>query len=151
MAIRKEGAFIEIALPNGKFSYGRILSKANYAFYDIYSDEKITDIKKIQEKRVLFIIAVYKFAVTKGRWKQIGSMELEPKLQTLPLKFIEDKLNPGYFEIYNPNTGEMTPTTKDKCFGLERAAVWEPEHVEERIIDHFEQRPNRWVEQLKLK
>lgn len=151
MAIRKEGAFFEIVLPNGKFSYGRILPKANYAFYDIYEYQRITDIEKIQAKEILFIISVYKFAITKGRWKQIGSKELESKLQVLPLKFIEDKLHPGHFEIYNSNTGETEPVTKDKCLGLERAAVWEPEHVEERIIDHFEQRPNKWVEQLKLK
>lgn len=151
MAIRKEGSFIEIALPNGKFSYGRILPKASYAFYNIYSDYRIIDIKDIQNKDVLFINSVYKFAITKGRWKQIGLQDLESKLKILPLEFIQDPIDPQIFRIYNPNTGEMTPTTKDKCLGLERAAVWEPEHIEERIIDHFEQKPNKWVEQLKLK
>jgi hypothetical protein len=151
MAVRKEGAFIEISLPNGKFSYGRILSKANYAFYDVYTDHRVTDVKEVQKQNVLFINSVYKFAITKGRWKKIGHLDLEAELQKLPNKFIEDQLNPGYFELYDSNTGEITPTTKDKCIGLERAAVWEPEHIEERIIDHFEQRPNKWVEQLKLK
>lgn len=149
MTIRKEGAFFEIALPNGKFSYGRILPKANYAFYDIYDDQRIANIEEIQAKEILFIIAVYKSAITKGRWKQIGSKELESKLQVLPSKFIEDILRPGHFELYNSNTGETFQVTKNKCVGLERAAVWEPEHVEERIIDHFERKPNRWVEQLK--
>ncbi|MGN6180428.1 MAG: immunity 26/phosphotriesterase HocA family protein [Mucilaginibacter sp.] len=151
MAIRKEGAFFEIALSNGKFSYGRILPKASYAFYNVYSDQRITDIKEIQEKEILFINSVYKFAITKGRWKQIGLLELESKLKILPLEFIQDPIDPQSFRIYNPNTGEMTQTTKEKCVDLERAAVWEPEHVEDRIIDHFEGRPNKWVEQLKLK
>ncbi len=150
MAIRKEGAFFEIVLSNGKFSYGRVLPKANYAFYDIYEDQRLTDIKEIETREILFIISVYKFAITKNRWKQIASKELESKLQTLPLKFIEDILHPGNFELYNPNTGKTDSVTKDKCLGLERAAVWEPEHVEERIIDYFERRPNKWVEQLKL-
>ena len=88
MAIRKEGAFFEIVLPNGKFSYGRILPKACYAFYDVYSDEPIADIKSIQANSVLFIVAVYKFAISKGRWKKIGSSELEANLKLLPFQFI---------------------------------------------------------------
>jgi hypothetical protein len=151
MAIRKEGAFLEILLPNNKFCYSRILPKAEYAFYDIISEERINDIEKLQNTPILFIIAVYKFAVTKGRWKKIGFKELNAKLQILPMKFIEDVLNPGSFSLYKPKTGEMTPTTKDKCIGLERSAVWEPEHVEERLLAHFENRPCKWMEQLRLK
>ena len=151
VAVRKIGAFIEIILSNGKYSYGRILDKASYAFYEVYSNEKISDVKEIQKKRILFINAVYKSAITNGRWKKIGELDLEPELKTLPLKFIEDQLFPGRFEVYNPNTGITSSTSKDKCIGLERAAVWEPEHIEERIIDHFEGRANKWFEQLKLK
>ncbi|OKS89027.1 immunity 26/phosphotriesterase HocA family protein [Mucilaginibacter polytrichastri] len=151
MAIRKEGAFFEIKLPNGKYSYGRILPKANFSFYNIYSEKPIIDINEIQKQSVLFINAVYKAAITKDRWTKIGVAELELSLQTMPLKFIEDQLAPGNYSLYNPNTGVITEVTKDKCVGLERSAVWEPEHIEERIIDHFEGRPNKWVEQLKIK
>src|SRR5258706_7325521 len=145
MAIRKEGAFIEIKLPNGKFSYGRILPKANYGFYEIYSDSKVSDIGEIERKKILFIVAVYKDAITKNRWKIIGTSPLEKTLLVLPLKFIQDELEPFYFEIYDPNSGNIRPAKKEECIGLERTAVWEPEHVEERIIDYFEKRPNKWL------
>lgn len=151
MAIRKEGAFIEIALPNGKYSYGRILGKASFGFYNIYSDERVTDLDKIKNSRILFINSVYKHAITKNRWKIIGASEIEPNLKNLPMEFIQDELDPNQFEIYDPNTGEMKPAKKADCVGLERAAVWEPQHVEERIIDYFEGRPNKWFESLKIK
>ncbi|MCR8561398.1 immunity 26/phosphotriesterase HocA family protein [Mucilaginibacter sp. BJC16-A38] len=151
MAIRKVGAFFEIILSNGKYAYGRILEKANYAFYDIYSNTRISDIKEIQNKDILFIAAVYKYAITKDRWRKIGQLDLESKLRVLPLKFIEDQLYPGTFSLYDPNTGVISPTTKDKCLGLERAAVWEPTHIEDRIIDYYEGKPNKWVNQLELK
>jgi hypothetical protein len=151
MAIRKEGAFIEINLPNGKYSYGRILAKASFAFYNIYSDEKVTDLDRIGKSNVLFINAVYKYAITKSRWKIIGVSEIKSELQILPMEFIQDILNPTHFEIYNPNTGEIKPAKRADCIGLEKAAVWEPEHIEDRIIDYFEGRPNRWVESLKIK
>lgn len=151
MARIKEGAFIEIALTNGKFSYGRILGKASYAFYNIYSESKIIDIDFIKGNKVLFIVGVYDHAITKNRWKIIGISELEGGLNKIPFKFIQDDFEPTQLEIYNPNTGAISPAKKEQCIGLERAAVWEPEHVEERIIDYFEGRPNKWVESLKMK
>lgn len=151
MAKRKEGAFIEILLSNGKYSYGRILEKAGYAFYDIYSDNKVVDLNFIKNRKILFIVAVYNHAITKNRWKIIGVSELEPILRKLPLEFIQDHFDYNHFEIYDPNTGVMRPAKKIDCIGLERAAVWEPEHVESRIIDNFEGRLNKWVESLRIK
>ncbi len=151
MARIKEGAFFEIALTNGKFSYGRILGKANYAFYNIYSDSRITNIDLIRNNKVIFNVGVYNDAITKNRWKTIGLTELEQGLKKIPLEFIQDDFELNQFEIYDPNTGDMRPAKKAECIGLERAAVWEPEHVEERIIDYFEGRPNKWFESLKIK
>lgn len=151
MAVRKEGAFIEIALPNGKYSYGRILAKASFGFYNIYSDEKVTDLDKIKNSRILFINSVYKHAITKNRWKIIGVLDIELNLKSLPMEFIQDEIDPSKFKIYNPNTGEIKPARKAECIGLERAAVWEPEHIEERIIDYFEGKPNKWFESMKIK
>ncbi len=151
MARRKEGAFIEIPLPNGKYSYGIILEKASFAFYNLYADNKVSDINIIQKNQVLFIISVYKYAISKNRWKIIGVLDIEPKLKILPMEFIQDHFDSNHFEIYNPNTGIMRLAVKAECIGLERAAVWEPEHVESRIIDYFEGRPNKWVESLKIK
>lgn len=151
MAIRKEGAFIEIALPNGKYAYGRILKEASFAFYDIYSDKKISDICAIQKTKILFINSVYKYAISKNVWKIIGILEIEPQLMILPMEFIQDELDPKQFSIYNPNTGKISPAKKEDCIGLEKAAVWEPAHIDARIIDHFENRPNFWVESMRMK
>jgi len=35
--------------------------------------------------------------------------------------------------------------------GLERAAVWGPSHVEDRLRDHYAGRKNKWVESLRIK
>lgn len=151
MAKIKEGAFIEIVLPNKKFTYGRILGKACYAFYDLYSDDKISDIESIKNAKILFVLAVHNDAIKKNRWKIIGIAEIEKEIRKIPLAFIQDELNPSQFDVYDPNTGDIRKATKEECTGLERAAVWDPEHVEDRITDHFEKRSNRWVESLKIK
>lgn len=145
------GAIVKIDLGSGEYGYGRILDKSSFAFYDIKTKEDITDLHYIVSKPILFIIAVYDNVVKSGRWLKIGDLPLEEELQVLPLKFIQDKINPNQFEIYNPNTGEMKVAKKEDCLGLECAAVWNGEHVESRLRDHFVGKKNIWVEQMSIK
>jgi hypothetical protein len=145
------GSIIRFSLPCGKFGYGRILNNANYAFYDLITSEEEDNVVKIAECKILFIVAVYNDAINSGRWLKIGKIDLENDLLNLPLKFIQDTLNPSVFELYNPNTGEIRRAALQDCIGLERAAVWETFHVEERICDHYDDKTNKWVEKMKLK
>lgn len=141
------GSIIKIDLGEGYHSYGRIIKNAGYGFYNILTKEEISDMKEIIGLPILFIVAVYNDAITRGRWIKVGKMPLEPSLEIMPNKFIQDGLHPDRFSIYNPNTGEISPSTREECIGLERAAVWEPEHVEERLRDYFAGRKNRFVEE----
>ncbi|MFD2162265.1 immunity 26/phosphotriesterase HocA family protein [Paradesertivirga mongoliensis] len=147
---RTVGAFLKINLPNGKFGYARILKEASYAIYDLTTYE-VVDVNEIAKHNVLFFVAVYDDVVTSGRWEKIGKRPLEEQFFGLPMKFIQDAQNPDKFSLYDPNSGDITAANKEDCLGLERAAVWEAEHVEERIVDHYEGRPNRWVEEMKAK
>ena len=147
---RTVGAIVEIPLADDTHSYGLVLDKASIAIFNIKTENEFS-IADILKEDVLFIVAVYNDAITSGRWKKIGKTAIDEKFQELPMKFIQDSLNPSKFESYNPNTGEITPSTKEECIGLERAAVWEAEHVESRITDFFNSRENVWVKQLELK
>lgn len=147
----KIGSFIKIDLGNELFAYGRILPKASYAIYNVITKNKVLAVSDLEGREVLFILSVYDFAVKDGRWKIIGYLNLEKNLEVLPLNFIQDKLDPNVFQLYDPNTGAISPAKKEECVGLESAAVWEPEHVEQRILDHYYKRPNVWVEKLRIK
>jgi len=146
---RTIGAFVKIPLDKKHHTYARILADAGLAFYDIVAEEDITDMKKIASKPILFIVAVYRDAITKGRWQKVGKMPLEPELRRCPPQFIHDSIDPTKFSIYED--GKIRPATREECEGLERAAVWEPEHVESRIRDHYAGVPNIWVEHLKIR
>lgn len=43
------------------------------------------------------------------------------------------------------------PATFEECEGHKRAAVWDPCHIESRLLDHFEGWSNKWVESLALR
>ena len=144
---RTVGAIVEIKLRNNLYSYGRILDKANFAIYDILTEETLS-INEIVKRPVLFIVAVQNDAVTTGRWRKIGKLPLEKNLLSLPMKFIQDGLVPNIFKLYDPNTGKTIKATKEDCLGLERAAVWEAKQVEDRIRDYHDEKPNRWLKNM---
>ena len=82
-------------------------------------------------------------AVKSGRWRVIGNRPLEGELLNPPARFIHDPLDPESFSIYR--RGQTVPASREEIGGLERAAVWEPEHVEDRFRDHYAGRTNKWV------
>jgi Immunity protein 26 len=139
------GAVIELDLQNGYYAYGRILEGADYGIYDYYSTQQIKslDLDAVINSPFIFIIAVYNHAINSRRWIKIGKVP-SSSLAQQPLKFIQDALNPKQFSLYDPITGSIKPASKHECTGLECASVWEPEHVEERICDHYAGRPNKY-------
>lgn len=145
------GSILEINIEGKYYVYAQILGKAAYAFFDYKSSEKLTDFSNLQKTPILFIIAVYNDVITSGYWPKVGKIEIRENLRVQPMQFIQDPIKPDNFSLYNPNSGEIVPTTRDKIKGLERAAVWEASHVEERIRDYYSGVPNIWVEQLKAK
>lgn len=147
-----EGAILEINIENDYYVYAQILVKGlGYAFFDYRSKQHLTDLDELLKCEILFIVMVYNDVVTQGKWIKVGKLRIRQDLLVQPMKFIQDSTNPDKFELYNPNTGEIVNATKAECVGLERASVWESNHVEDRIRDHYLGVPNVWVEQLKIK
>jgi Immunity protein 26 len=138
-----EGAILEINIENQYYVYAQILLKGlGYAFFDFKSEKKISDYSILEKSKVLFTVMVYNDVITQGKWVKVGKLDVREDLRVQPMKFIQDTLNPTKFRLYNPNTGEMIPATKDECKGLEVAAVYEAEHIELRISDYYAGRVN---------
>ncbi len=145
---RTVGAVLEVDLGGGQHAYARVLRDASFAFYDLVAEETPL-LAQITSRKVLFIVGVYDHAVTKGRWRKLGAEPLPKSLETVPPRFIQDSLDPTELRVYE--NGEIRDSTRKECQGLEAAAVWEPEHVEDRLRDHFAGRKNKWVESLRIK
>jgi len=89
------------------------------------------------------------YAVKRGRWAVVGHIALDEALMNPPPFFMQDALRKDSFSLYQK--GQIRPATKSECVGLERAAVWDPTHVEDRLRDHYAGRKNKWVESLKIR
>ncbi|MBO9419886.1 hypothetical protein J7481_10305 [Labrenzia sp. R4_2] len=117
------------------------------AFYDFVSESE-ADAETVLSQPVKYTLLVMNNAVTSGRWRVISQADLDADLQK-PVRFFKQHLISGELSI-NIN-GESFPATVQDCIGLECNAVWDAEHVEDRILDEIKGRPNKWVESLKLK
>lgn len=140
------GSILEINIEKSYYVYAQILGKAGYAFFDYKTEQQLSDLTILLSKPVLFITGVYNDVVTQGLWLKVGKIEVRNDLKVQPMQFIQDALHPDRFEFYNPNTGEITPATKEQVRGLERTAVWEANHIEDRIRDHYNGVPCEWLE-----
>jgi len=143
---RVVGDIVKIPLGDGWHSYARVLPEASYAFYDsrVNGDDPV---EEIIARPILFFAAVMGYAIKKSRWPIVGHVPSEDQLKAPP-RFIQDALNKDRFEVYED--GKIRPSTRAECAGLECAAVWDPEHVEDRLRDHYAGRKNKWVESLKV-
>jgi hypothetical protein len=142
------GAFIRIPLTDGSYAYGRLREFPFVTFYNFRTDEPVSDLNEIASKPILFTLAVHKSVL--NSWEIIGQKPLEEHMN-VPIKlFKQDIADYTKCQILDTD-GNKRPAEPEECIGLERDAVWEANHVEDRLLDTFLNRPNKWVESLKVK
>lgn len=140
------GDIVKVDLGDGYYSFGRVLEEPLIAFYDKRVMET-PPIDEIISSPILFKIWVMNHAITSGRWEVIFNKSLDDNLKQPVHFFKQDPINKQVCLYVN---SEEIPATKEECEGLERAAVWNPAHVEDRLRDHYLGIPNQWVESLRL-
>lgn len=145
---RNVGDLLKVMLTEVQHSYVLVLPSARYAFFDYLGNEELSP-EEIVKLKILFQLFVMDNAVTSGRWVIVGHAEPSlPFLQSPPF-FKQDAINKTKFWLYLGD-GKEVPATREQCSGLERYAVWDPEHVEDRLRDHYAGRPNKWVQSLEI-
>jgi hypothetical protein len=146
----KTGAIVKIPIEKEYHTYGRLLLRPYVEIYDGKTKENISRLEEIVSKPILFTLCVFDYAVTKGRWEIIGRTDFSENEVNIPLQFIQDPINPKSCQTIDA-LGNMEPASVEQCRKLERSAVWDPEHIEERIKDYYAGKPNKWAESLRFK
>jgi Domain of unknown function (DUF4259) len=148
-AIFEPGVLLRVDLDDRWHSYARMLARSpNFAFYDCRVSTPPVDVLSIVSRPVLFVLAVNERA-SSGHWLKIGQVPLEMAPVPIPNRFMQD-IGTDACQIVDEafNTRSATP---EECVGLERVAVWDPEHVEERLRDHYAGRPNAHLTYMKVR
>ncbi|KFA91405.1 Imm26 family immunity protein [Archangium violaceum] len=144
----KPGSFVRIALADGSFGYGRLLESPYVAFYQHRTMSPDSDLDGLGARPVLFKTAVRHLAV--DAWELIGWRELEEHLHQPLVRFMQDVGDFRRCTIFD-TAGNSRAAEPQECVGLERAAVWEQDSIEERLLDTLLGRPNAAEEHLKVR
>jgi hypothetical protein len=126
--------------------YARLLEFPWAAFYRYRTRAPVDDLDEIVANDVLFTLAAHKDLLARGQWESIGSRPLEKTLRRPKAQAIWDDAT--HCRILD-DKGRIRSATPDECKELEPAAVWEPEHVADRLRDAFAGRPDRWLQRMR--
>ncbi|MCY1077449.1 Imm26 family immunity protein [Archangium lansingense] len=144
----KPGSFVRIALADGSFGYGRLLESPYAAFYQHRTMSPDSELDTIGASPMLFKTAVRHLAL--DSWEFIGWRALEEHLCQPLVRFMQDVGDFRRCTIFD-TAGNRRAAEPQECVGLERAAVWEQDSIEERLLDTFMGRPNAAEEHLKVR
>jgi hypothetical protein len=120
------------------------------AFYSCRGEPDPAAIREICSGDPLFVIAVMRSAYSAGRWGRALGQLPENALPAIPPVFRQE-IGSGACSIVEPGQSTRLSVPREECLGLERQAVWSAEHIESRLSDYYEGRPNIFVESLKVK
>jgi hypothetical protein len=120
------------------------------AFYSCRGEPDPAAIQEICSGAPLFVIAVMRSAYSAGRWGRALGRLPETALPLIPPVF-KQEIGSGACSIVEPGQSTRLSVPREECLGLERQAVWSAEHIESRLSDFYEGRPNIFVESLKVK
>lgn len=151
-ANRAPGRVVRIDLGDGRCAYGRQLTGVIVEFYDrVGAAGEVVDLLELVVAPVVFRIWVMDSAFRRGNWELLDVVTLDQDEATRIHYFAKQDIR-GRISVHwsNPVAGSSgeRAASFEECRDMEIAAVWSREHVEDRLRDHFDGRPNKWVESL---
>ncbi|ANL47268.1 hypothetical protein AMC87_CH02597 [Rhizobium phaseoli] len=98
----------------------------------------------MRDRAVLFKLWVMDSAAKSGRWPIVGKVD-PPTVFALDgaVFFKQDRVS-GRNLAYDVIANAESPLSFEEADRLECAAVWSPEHVEDRLRDHLNGISNKW-------
>lgn len=131
-----EGDIFVVPIRDNRFVFGKVLTNS-WGFYDLISKTPSIDLNSLTDVGIAFKIWVSNFPIKKGAWKVIGNLPLSKGESEISYFYKQDKINN---KLWKTVTGaEEIPVSIEECENLELAAVYDPEHVIERLEYYFSQ------------
>ncbi|HEV8427555.1 MAG TPA: immunity 26/phosphotriesterase HocA family protein [Pyrinomonadaceae bacterium] len=134
----KIGDVFQIPLPDGGFAYGRVYDDASVGIYSRVSDQPLQP--PIGSRSFLFIVGLYSDILENGQWRIIGHDAFGADESTWPPPYFVRDVISGEYQIYHK--GLLTPAESHEVVGLEEAAVYDANHIIDRILKEISEDRN---------
>jgi len=148
---RRQEDILRIDLGDCLHSFAQVAEEPLIIFFDgCFTEEQ--SLESISRLPVLFRLLVMDYAVTRCHWPVIDRQTIAAENAEGPFFYKQDAIT-GRLALYHSSFSDTNweqPASLTECEGLECAAVWDPEHVEDRLRDHYRGRANAWAESLQI-
>lgn len=152
MALKRTvGDILKIELGDETHSYAHVSTDPLVIFYDCKTSSDLP-LSEISQLPVAFRVWVLNADLKRGTWKKVGNVPLAPSHLEQPYMFKQDRIT-GKLSLHHSDfvdTNYERSASLDECRGLERAAVWEAAHVEDRLRDHDKGVESKWVKLMAI-
>ena len=141
------GSIFQISI-DGNYYYGQMLEGYHIILFDYKSSNSLINLRELKDKSVFFFGTVYPSVFSDGAWPKVGRLEIPDNYRTIPLQWIHHDYRIGKsdeWEIYNSETGAITPSSRQECIGLPPQGIYERSHIIDIIESHFRNEPCLWL------
>ncbi|RAJ77246.1 immunity protein 26 of polymorphic toxin system [Chitinophaga dinghuensis] len=144
------GEVFRIPVEGKVHAYARVIRKLIFDVYAFFTEEEI-NIANLLERPVAFTIGLHVDVFKKSDWEVIGCVSLsEEETRRKIVFFRQGVLNLNDCWLVDLE-GRETKVGPQDCIGVERLAVWDYEHVEERLRNLYMNKKDLMVEHMKVK
>lgn len=140
---------VAVPLGDGTYAYAQMLDDPEYAFFDCRTADELPP-AAVVARPVLFRLWVMRSAHTTGRWTKVGAAPIPEPLRHPIRRYNQDAIRPQDIRLTFDGCDGPLGSVAD-CEGLECAAVWDAEHVEDRLRSHYAGIPCEWMLSLRPK
>ena len=146
---RRVGDIVAVPLGDGKYAFGWILDEPLIAFFDLQRGD-LQPPPNLTQHEALFRIWVMNHSIVRGAWPVVGHVEPSFAQRERPWFYKQDPIS-KIVSLTRDGNEELAVMDVSTLDSIECAAVWEPEHVVDRIKDRFAGVPNRWVGSMAIR
>ena len=138
---QREGDVFAIALGELGFAFGRICAGGDHAYYDVLA-VNVPPLDEIVNRPIIFRVPVARDALAAGGWRILGNVPLGGDLAR-PAVYRHQPV--GSKQAFRYSAGTSVAASAAEVAPLETLATWFSMHIEQRLRNHFANRPDSAV------
>jgi len=130
--------------------YARVFRKYVFDVYNLCSEVPI-NVDEVVNSSIAFTVYVHVDVFKKSNWSSLGIVPLSEIEQQRNIIFFKQDIKDFDLCTLVDIAGNEYKSTPQECVGKERLAVWDHEHVEERLRNIYLKKKDLVVENMKVK
>ncbi len=142
----KKGDVFRWQIADGLYGYTQYIEPTLTVFFSKYSTVPL-EANEFLDLPAAFKLCVYKSAFKDENSEKIGNIAVLAENEVKPTTFKQDIISGGLFiydESGHPNN-IWRPASYEECKNIETTSVWEFGHVRRRLLELYDEKPNRWI------